>query len=532
MMTTAAASDCCPPNAGTAADIDEIDIEEYYEINRISQEIINIFRSTLSPSRKARLLKIALQFPDSALHHSPDVSWIMEKKIDDLLSETAPNCDASAFCFVLGDTTSNDCCADEVAARHLDADVLVHYGHACLSATSGNLPVIYSFGRLDFDVDQAIDKLEETLSANDGMEQNNKKFLILYQVEYYHAVSTLTEQWSARHIDDVKFKVVAGEVPSSHSDFCSSLALGGLRFLDLDWNEISTFTVIFILDNPEGTNSRQHKVYINAMLQLLSRGDTSGRYWTYSPSTKSLCTQPASHNALQRQLKRRFFLTTKARDANVFGILVSNLGQKNLVNVVKSLQGLVHDAGKTAYSFAVGKINPAKLANFADVEVFCLVSCQEHALLDGTAEREDYVTPVITPMELEIALGKLNWADKPYSLDCQDVLKSVDGNTNGEGADNDDTEDDTPYFSLATGRMMQCQRNSRKNEVDDKTSTEGPSIAGGGAIIEYDSEASNFLKGREYKGLEKLTGSTEAKPAVQGLVGIASKYKQNDINSC
>jgi Putative diphthamide synthesis protein len=27
----------------------------------------------------------------------------------------------------------SSCCVDEVAAQHVDADALVHYGHACMS---------------------------------------------------------------------------------------------------------------------------------------------------------------------------------------------------------------------------------------------------------------------------------------------------------------------------------------------------------------------------------------------------------------
>jgi diphthamide biosynthesis enzyme Dph1/Dph2-like protein len=55
----------------------------------------------------------------------------------------------------LGDTTVGACCPDEVTALDLDADVLVHYGHACWSPT-GTLPMIYSFGfKNDLDISPA-----------------------------------------------------------------------------------------------------------------------------------------------------------------------------------------------------------------------------------------------------------------------------------------------------------------------------------------------------------------------------------------
>ena len=42
-------------------------------------------------------------------------------------------CCGTVLLFVLGDTSYGACCVDEVAAQHLSADVIVHYGRTCLS---------------------------------------------------------------------------------------------------------------------------------------------------------------------------------------------------------------------------------------------------------------------------------------------------------------------------------------------------------------------------------------------------------------
>lgn len=34
------------------------------------------------------------------------------------------------------------------------------------------------------------------------------------------------------------------------------------------------------------------------------------------------------------------------------------------------------------YSIAMGKLNPAKLANFMEIDIFVLVSCPENSLID------------------------------------------------------------------------------------------------------------------------------------------------------
>ena len=40
-------------------------------------------------------------------------------------------------------------------------------------------------------------------------------------------------------------------------------------------------------------------------------------------------------------------------------------------------------AHKKAYTISVGKLNPAKLANFAEIECFVLVACPENSLVDA-----------------------------------------------------------------------------------------------------------------------------------------------------
>eukprot|EP00536_Pseudo-nitzschia_multiseries_P008488 jgi/Psemu1/198282/e_gw1.216.45.1 len=420
------------------------------------------------------------------------------------------------FCFVLGDTTVNSCCPDEVAALHLNADVLVHYGHACLSPT-GTLPVLYSFGKSEFDdLDGAVAQLQaaRTERSKEGI-SNNNKFLVLYQVGYHHAMKPLQEQWMNQD-DDNTLQVVTAEIPAlsrkhNQRPKTSRSSTFSTKATDCCQSDDSA------IDNSGGNCCGDS----SGLLCFLSlpHGEPQGGYWIYSPKNNTLRTDVSPPPAVRRLLKRRFFLTQKARDANVFGILVSNLSQQHLVDVVKSLQRIIQDADRTAYSFAVGKINPAKLANFAEIETFVMVACREHSLLD---QEREYPIPVITPMELEIALENLQWGMQAYSLDCQDVmLRNDTAEENADTNDNDDDDlnddSDAPYFSMITGRYESRKSKKSSNDLDLKALP-------GQEVTEYKSEAANFLKQREYQGLESKVGQTEAKAAVLGMRGIASDY--------
>jgi diphthamide biosynthesis enzyme Dph1/Dph2-like protein len=108
--------------------------------------------------------------------------------------------------FVLGDTSYGACCVDEVAAQHLSADVIVHYGRTCLSpyvhtphtpphaphahtrtahttalmsrgamnhrCRTSHLPVIYVFGRKPLDVAHLVQEFKQSFPLVDQRTQN------------------------------------------------------------------------------------------------------------------------------------------------------------------------------------------------------------------------------------------------------------------------------------------------------------------------------------------------------------------------
>ena len=483
-----------------------VPIEVYFEVQRLAKEILDL---KILP-RDGWMCRVALQFPDNLLNDAPDVSWAME----DALTAHAGDEGPPPLVFILGDSTFGPCCLDEVSALHLEADVLVHYGHACLSPAL-SLPVIYSFGITDMKVDECVDRVLE-----EAKRESVRNFLLLYEVRYHHTIKELQAKLSERG----DLLVLAGRIPqpsdnvvhSEESTCCQSsegngeaekpktFVVGGLELPDDV--DLSSYTVLFVGD--EGSCSRQ---YVNTMLRFLSLSSGPSRHWTYSPATLALATSLPS--SVQRQLNRRFYLTQKARDASVYGILVGTLSQRHFRSVVSCLRSVIEDAGKSCYTFAVGKINGAKLANFGEIDCFVLVACGENSLLDN--ERELHV-PVITPLELDIALGNLEWGSTAYSLDYNDFL-SIQQDRPAQ----DDTagDVDAPYFSLVTGKYVDFKKTSAADSDVDLTV-----LPGKGQVAAYKSEAADYLKHREYQGLEVNIGKNQVHAALPGQSGVASDY--------
>jgi diphthamide biosynthesis protein 2 len=80
---------------------------------------------------------------------------------------------------------------------------------------------------------------------------------------------------------------------------------------------------------------------------------------------------------------RRYAVVQKARDADIFGILVGTLGVASYLPLVSQIRKRLAQARKKSYTISVGKLNPAKLANFMEIECFVLVACPENSLIDA-----------------------------------------------------------------------------------------------------------------------------------------------------
>ena len=549
-------------------------IPTYYEIDRISDEIIHTILSNVTYTDDGFFIKVALQFPDELLEDAADVSFRLDEALLEKYQKlSSASSDHVPLVFILGDTTYSSCCADEIGAKHLNADVIVHFGtNACLSV-SETLPVIYSFGVQEWTgLEQCVEIVATKIKA--GQNEHGKLILVGERRYQNHLISI------ANRLGDMEIsQVIVGQVPTSKvnryirnncshtccnqdsSDACSKnvdmkpcddqntytedlplsmdldsskqgCIIGGL-YISLDKELLQEYTLLYIGDDSGNSKSRQ---FLNTVLKCSSTEGTKA-CWSFNPETQQLSTDPMSSLGMSRHVNRRFYLMQKAKLAHVIGILVGTLSQDRFQSVVSSVRKKIEDSGRAAYTLVVGKVNIAKLANFGEIECFVLISCGETSVLK---DERDFHVPIITPLELEIALGGKDWnGSASCGTDFDEFLEDYypkaeeeeihdgaivcDGdltaNVNDENDDDDDNDDnDEPFFSPITGTYVSNPLSVKQSNHDVS------SMPGGGQMTEYKSEAAEYWKKREYKGLEANIGKNEAKPAILGQTGIASDY--------
>lgn len=463
------------PDTTRSLSDDELSIT--YDIDRTLKEI-----------RQARYKRIALQFPDDMLPDAPRVFQLLSRGLEkrDVADTNAKNGtqsngtehgdtnglshgisrlsveaqELSPKLYILADTSYGTCCVDEVAAEHVDADVVVHYGRSCLSPTA-RLPVIHVFTHKPLPLDPVVRAFKETYP------DLTTKVILAADVTYTDHVPLLysrlaeegyTNLFATELLHNPSSAIPNRTVPDSVRDSPETLS---------EWQ------LFHISDPPTAL-----------LLTLASRVASIYIYPTDDVTNENVKPLPASTAAT---LRRRYAILTSLSTVPIFGILVNTLSVKNYLHIVDHVRERIAAAGKKSYLFVVGKLNAAKVANFSEIGGWVVIGCWESSLVDS----KDFWKPVITPFELELTLkgdAERVWTGA-WQSDFQSVLdqpddaedpqaSSTDANADHDENEMSEEESAPPEFDLRTGRYVSHSRPMR-NPAPRVTADEAASAAGG-----------------------------------------------------
>jgi diphthamide biosynthesis protein 2 len=462
-----------PQSSGPSRSDEELSI--IYDIER-----------TLAEIRQGRWKRIALQFPDDMLPDAPRVFQLLTrglqvKDVKDVKSAGSGNPQATnggldttestaglsekasqltleddnsiaepqPRFYILADTSYGTCCVDEVAAEHVDAEVVVHYGRSCLSPTS-RLPVIYVFTHRPLLLEPLVKAFKDTYS------DLSVKIIIAADVTYADHVKEVHD----RLVQEGYTNLFATEVVHNPSSAIPNRTVP--ESVRENPESLSEWELFHISDPPTAL-----------LLTLSSKVATIHIYPTENvASGQDVKPLPASTAAA---LRRRYGVLVSLSTAPIFGILVNTLSVKNYLHIVDHVRKQIAAAGKKSYMFVVGKLNAAKVANFSEIDGWIVIGCWESSLVDS----KEFWKPVITPYELEIALQSDDtrvWSgawrsDYQAVLDTssaaspdlptgsQDDSTAAENETTGEDIDeHSDSESAPPEFNLKTGQFVTNSR--------------------------------------------------------------------------
>jgi 2-(3-amino-3-carboxypropyl)histidine synthase len=118
-----------------------------------------------------------------------------------------------------------------------------------------------------------------------------------------------------------------------------------------------------------------------------------------------------SFERIERILRQRSGLIMASMDANRFGILIGEKPGQMRRTLALRMKRLLEKHGKKGYLLALEHVGP-ELIDFYPVDAFVNTACPRIAIDDAVR----YAKPLITPYELEVALGEKKW-EMGYQFD-------------------------------------------------------------------------------------------------------------------
>ncbi|EGS22256.1 putative diphthamide biosynthesis protein [Thermochaetoides thermophila DSM 1495] len=495
---------------------------DIYEIARTAKEI-----------REGKWRRIALQFPDSMLKDAPRVAQLLGQELASLPKPADHDQSIPPErIHILADTSYSSCCVDEIAAEHVHADVVVHYGRSCLSPTC-RLPVIYVFTHHQLDHDQVLSAFELQYPDKEAC------VVLMADVTYQDHVPSLAAALHARgYINLLSTAIIhdpTGTIPNRK--LVSPDPSGDSNALAQPTVNLQSYSVFHISSPP------------TALLLALSSRVQSLHIYPTSTSTSTI-----SPDAAPRLLGRRYARVLTLASAGVIGILVNTLSVANYLTAVDKIRKQIAAAGKKSYTVVVGKLNAAKLANFAEIEGWVVIGCWESALVeeDGPMGASGGLfTPVVTPFELEVALtpdDKRVWGGEWWG-GIEKLGKAESENDSVEDGqadkvDEDEDESVPPEFDLRTGKLITTSRPMREKTVKsakgirEQSVEEGSQIGGSSSALTLRakgdvtrvngviSPGAEYLRSqRTWQGLgSDFTPDEESTVVEEGRSGVARGY--------
>ena len=323
--------------------------------------------------RKGKLQRVALQFPEGLLMYACAIA--------DILRRFAPTLQRVV---VLGDVTYGACCVDDLSAKAMGCELLIHYGHSCLvPVDETSIPCMYIFVAMRIDLRHLIDSIKlsfppETHVVLSGTIQFNK--------EVHAAKKALATHFRAMDVPQAK-PLSSGEVLGCTAPrllpAASSLPSRGGEQAQASQGET---VIVFVADG---------RFHLEAL--MIANPDIPA--YRYDPYARVLTRERYDHEDMRRV---RRGMVERAQAARRFGLILGTLGRQGSPAILSRLKRLLEQRGLPFVVVLMSELSPAKLRLFGpDVEAWIQVACPRLSIDWG----EGFDVPVLTPYEGMVCLG-------------------------------------------------------------------------------------------------------------------------------
>lgn len=240
----------------------------------------------------------------------------------------------------------------------------------------------------------------------------------------------------------------------------------------------------------------------------------ASQWFIYEPNKNTLIEK----NPLTAQyIRRRYHYIEKCKDAQILGLIVATLTAEGYLKIVSRLQDMAKARGIKTQIISVGRINPAKLANFLEIDCFVLIGCPFNNMYNS----KEYYKPIVSVFEAEMALNPAWHMKYPeaYVTDFKKLLPEGEKFLAFNPAVQQEQD-----VSLISGRLRGINTEDSMEDGAAALSEQQQALTGKGKLEVMTTNTGLTFEDRTWKGLDPALGNTEPAKIEKGLRGIPTNY--------
>ncbi len=378
-------------------------------LKRINQ-ILQAKQQTSTPDEdKNTSVHIALQMPEGLLLYATVLSDVLQRLV--AATNSVKTDQQLLRVSVLGDVTYGACCVDDLGARALGCDLLVHYGHSCLVPIQHTvIPCLYVFVEITIDVPHLVECFHQTILAENKANGMNDKphVYLLGTIQFRHA---LMEARRLLRSPPYEYELSIPQAkPLSPGEVlgCTSPVLANTPIAQ------NRAVVLFVADGRFHLEST-----------MISNPQVS-KFYRYDPYPKTLTEESYDHLKMKSIRyeaieKARLKIQKKQQTNNraVFGIILGTLGRQGNPALLTKLRNQIQKHNLKSFVVLASEITPSKLAFFGKkVDAWVQIACPRLSVDWGHYLSGDSSVPVLNPYELFCVLDNSVWrTGESYPMD-------------------------------------------------------------------------------------------------------------------
>ncbi len=311
----------------------------------------------ISELKKRNPKKVLVQLPEGIKQNVFELSKIFEELgIEAVFS---------------GETCWGGCSVAVNEAKDINADLIVHFGHAEYMKT--NFPVVYIEIKDELDLKLLLEKSLKSL-------REFKRIGLSCSIQHRHDIEKIKRFYEENGKDIILSRKSGTAAYEGHVLGCE---YSGLKEIE---KEVDCFLII-----GNKFHSMGAALAVKKPVFLLD---------VYNDEIKNM------EETKEKLLKQRIVLIEKFKEAKKIGIITeTKLGQR--FGAAEFLLDKLKEKEKGAIIIKMDEISPDKIMNFYSVDCFVILACPRIAIDDFSK----YEKPLITFKEALVGLGEKSWEE-------------------------------------------------------------------------------------------------------------------------